>query len=105
MTASAFREQFLHNQGVVLDAVGRVGNSLIDDPRPWTKKLDGLGSVGWRRDDPQWQGRAIVGGTVHKGRQNVLLTGALIKMKLKIPLGADERRAEEAMKRGKNATG
>jgi DNA sulfur modification protein DndB len=103
MTAGVFRERYLNSQAVVLDAIGRVGNVLIDDPRPWSEKLAGLGDIGWRRDDARWQGRAIVGGAVNKGRQSVILTGALIKSELGVPLGADEQRAEEALKRVSDA--
>ncbi|MEG3172144.1 DNA sulfur modification protein DndB [Sphingomonas sp. ZB1N12] len=100
MTAGTFRETNLHGQAVVLDALGRVGNSLLGDPRPWPEKLKGLGEIRWRRDDPQWEGRAMIGGVVNKGRQSVIMTAAVIKSRLGLPLGADERRAEHALNRG-----
>jgi DNA sulfur modification protein DndB len=103
MTAGAFREEYLHGQAVVLDAIGRVGNALMTDSRPWPEKLKGLGDICWRRDDALWQGRAIVGGVVNKGRQSVILTAAAIKARLGLELAADERRAEEALKRGEHA--
>lgn len=100
ITAANFRQTNLHGQAVVLDALGRVGNSLIGDPRPWAEKLKGLGQIRWERDDPQWEGRAVIGGVVNKGRQNVIMTAAVIKARLGLPLGADERRAEQALNRG-----
>lgn len=99
MTAGAFRAQYLYGQAVVLDALGRVGNGLILDERPWAEKLKGLGKVSWRRDDPVWEGRAVIGGVVSKGRQSVILTAAVIKAALGIELAADERRAEDALRR------
>lgn len=99
MTAGAFRSEFLYGQAVVLDAIGRVGNGLIQDPRSWADKLKGLGAVSWRRDDPVWEGRAVIGGVVNKGRQSVILSSAVIKSALGIELAADERRAEEALGR------
>lgn len=98
-TAASFRETDLHAQAVVLDALGRVGSALLDDPRSWSEKLAGIGGMPWRRDDPLWRGRAVVGGVVTKGRNSVVLTAAAIKTRLGIPLGADERRAEEALGR------
>lgn len=103
MTAGAFRGEYLHGQAVILDAIGRVGNALMTDERPWPEKLKGLGRISWRRDDPAWQGRAIVGGSVTKGRESVILTAALIKSSLGIELGADERRAENALNRHEHA--
>jgi DNA sulfur modification protein DndB len=103
MTAGAFRDEYLHGQAVVLDGIGRVGNALMSDSRPWPEKLKGLGDICWRRDDPLWQGRAVVGGVVNKGRQSVILTAAAIKAQLGLELSADERRAEDAFRRGENA--
>ncbi len=103
MTARAFRESFLHSQAVVLDAIGRVGNGLINAPGDWSRKLKGLRDVGWRRDDPRWQGRAMIGTAVNKGRQSVVLTTALVKAALGIELGADERRAEDGLGRNDRA--
>lgn len=103
MTARAFRDSYLHSQAVVLDAVGRVGNGLIDAPGDWSVKLKGLRDVGWRRDDPRWQGRAMIGTAVNKGRQSVVLTTALVKAALGIELGADERRAEDGLGRNDHA--
>jgi len=103
MTAAAFRGQFLHSQAVALDAIGRVGNALMTDPRSWTEKLKGLGAMPWRRDDQLWQGRAVIGGAVNKGRQSVILTGAAIKTALGVPLAADEIAAEAALGRHSHA--
>ncbi len=99
ITAGAFRGEYLYGQAVVLDALGRIGNGLITDPRPWSEKLKGLGAISWRRDNPVWEGRAVVGGVVNKGRQSVILTAAAIKAALGIELAADEQRAEDALGR------
>lgn len=103
ITAGAFRAEYLYGQAVVLDAIGRVGNGLMADARPWSEKLKGLGAISWRRADPLWEGRAVVGGVVNKGRQSVILTAAAIKSALGIELAADERRAEAALGRGAHA--
>lgn len=103
MTAGAFRAEYLYGQAVVLDAIGRIGNGLIADGRSWPEKLKGLGTISWRRDDPVWEGRAVVGGVVNKGRQSVVLTAAAIKSALGMELAADERRAEDAFGRGVHA--
>ena len=103
MTAGAFRDEYLYGQAVILDALGRVGNALMLDPRSWPEKLKGLGDLSWRKRDPLWEGRAVEGGTIVKGRHNVLLSAAAIKTALGIELAADEQRANDTMQRAKHA--
>jgi DNA sulfur modification protein DndB len=102
LTAGEVREDFIHSHGVVLQALGRVGNSLLHHrPRDWKKALAKLGTIDWRRDNAAlWEGRAMIGGRVSKAQQNVLLTTNAIKQHLGLSLSADELRAEEAYQRG-----
>jgi DNA sulfur modification protein DndB len=101
-TAGDVREDFLHSHGVVLQALGRVGNSLLHhQPKDWKRHLKKLSGVNWRRDNAAlWEGRAMIGGRVSKAQQNVLLTTTAIKKHLELHLTADEVRAEEALRRG-----
>lgn len=104
MTAGAFRSEFLHAHGVVLHALGRVGNALLSrQGRDWRAKLKGLRKIDWRRSLPVWEGRATVGGNVSKSFQNVTLTTNLIKTRLGLALGPEEQRLEDAMARGEYA--
>jgi DNA sulfur modification protein DndB len=104
MTSGALRNQFIHAHGVVLHALGRVGNSLLHRPqKDWKTKLKGLSKLDWHRSSPIWEGRATIGGNVSKSGQNVILTTNLIKTKLGIPLSSDEQRLEDAMMRGEHA--
>jgi len=104
MTAGEFRQQYLHAHGVVLHAIGRVGNTLLHHHESnWRSKLKGLRKVDWRRSLPDWEGRATVGGNVSKNFQNVILTTNLIKDHLRVPLTPEEQRLEDAMTRGKHA--
>ena len=99
MTAGAFRDRFLHAHGVVLHALGRVGNALLHErPGAWVSGLAGLSDVDWRRSCPAWEGRATVGGKVSKSFQNVILTTNYLKSHLGLELGAEERRVEDAAK-------
>lgn len=107
LTAGEVREDFLHSHGVVLQAFGRVGNSLFHHrKRDWKKVLGRLGTLDWRRGNAAlWEGRAMVGGRVSKAQQNVLLTTNAIKQHLGLNLSADETRAEEAYQRGDQRNG
>ena len=107
LTAGEVREDFLHSHGVVLQALGRVGNSLLHhQSKDWKKVLTKLSDVDWRRGNAGlWEGRAMIGGRVSKAQQNVLLTTNAIKNHLGLNLSAEEARAEEALKRGDQQNG
>lgn len=102
LTAGDLREDFLHSHGVVLQALGRVGNSLLHhQPTDWKRPIKKLSGIDWRRGNAQlWEGRAMIGGRVSKAQQNVLLTTNAIKNHLGLDLSADETRAEDAWTRG-----
>jgi DNA sulfur modification protein DndB len=107
LTAGEVREDFIHSHGVVLQALGRVGNSLLHhQPKGWKKTLPKLGKIDWRRGNAGlWEGRAMIGGRVSKAQQNVLLTTNAIKQHLGLNLTADETRAEDALQRGDQSNG
>lgn len=103
-TAGAIRQQCLHAHGVVLHALGRVGNALlIQHEQNWRSKLKSLRKVDWRRSHPSWEGRATLGGNVSKSFQNVILTTNLIKSHLGLALSPEEQRLEDARTRGEHA--
>lgn len=107
LTAGDLREDYLHSHGVVLQALGRVGNSLLHhQPKNWKKSLAGLAGLDWRRGNTAlWEGRAMIGGRVSKAQQNVLLTTNAIKQHLGLNLSAEEARAEDALQRGDGRNG
>lgn len=102
LSAREVREDFIHSHGVVLQALGRVGNALLQNSnRDWRASLNGLSQIDWRRSNAMlWEGRAMIGGRVSKAQQNVLLTTNAIKQRLGLELSAEERRAEDAYQRG-----
>ena len=100
-TAGEVRQDFIHTHGVVLHALGRAGNALLlSHPRDWRKRLPRLKEIDWRRANRKWEGRAMIGGRISKGQNNMLLVTNLIKNKLGLPLSAEEKRIEEAYRRG-----
>ena len=107
LTAGEVREDFLHSHGVVLQALGRVGNGLLHhQSRDWKEVLKKLSSIDWRRGNAGlWEGRAMIGGRVSKAQQNVLLTTNAIKNHLGLKLSAEETRAEDALQRGDQQSG
>lgn len=104
VSAGEIRRDFIHTHGIVLHALGKVGNSLLTSsttPSRWLPKLRRLRSIDWRRTNAAlWEGRAIVGGRVSKSAANVLLTTAAIRAELRLALPEDERRADDAFRQG-----
>ena len=100
MSAGEVRRDFIHSHGVVLQALGQAGNILLKNKRAGLKnQLKPLASIDWNRSNAKiWEGRAMTGGRVSKGGQNVLLTATVIKKKLKLRLSNEEQQAERAIK-------
>lgn len=102
ISAGKVRQDFIHSHGVVLQALARMGNSLIQMyPNDWKNRLSGLRNMDWRRANAiLWEGRALIGGRVCKAQQNVTLTANAIKIHMGIPLSPEEQKVETAFKRG-----
>jgi DNA sulfur modification protein DndB len=106
VTAGEVRTDYIHTHGVVLQALARAGNALIQRyPKQWPKKLANLRDMDWSRANAGlWEGRAMLGGRVSKSQQNVILTTNAIKSHLDLDLSAEEQRVEDAFKRGENGS-
>jgi DNA sulfur modification protein DndB len=101
--AGEVRADFIHSHGVVLHAIGLVGNSILRKQMDIPKILAKLAKIDWRRSNARlWEGRAMIGGRISKGQQNVTLTANAIKNALGISLTPEEQRIEDAFKRGDN---
>lgn len=103
LSAGEIRRDFIHSHGIVLHALGRIGNTLIrgrSTPAGWDRTLRKLERIDWRRDSAMWEGRATLGGRVSKSSGNVLLTTAAIRTALGMPLPPAEQQAEDAFRRG-----
>ncbi|MDM2496030.1 DNA sulfur modification protein DndB [Mycobacteroides abscessus] len=99
ITAGEVRRDFIHTHGIVLHALGKVGNSLLSQGkgvRSWSPALKKLRDVDWHRASSTWEGRAVIGGRVSKSAANVLLTTAAMRAVMGLPLPPDEQRAEDA---------
>jgi DNA sulfur modification protein DndB len=95
MHAVDVRTEFLHTHSIVLTALGRIGNTLLrerEGSADWIAPLRDLHRVDWRRANTAlWEGRAMVGGRVSKAAGQVLLTTAVIRSELGLPLPEEER--------------
>lgn len=103
LVAPEVRKDYIHSHGVALHALGRIGNTLLqesDSPDVWHLKLKPLTSVDWSRTNPDWEGRALVGGRVQKSHHNLTLTVNYLRRHMKLPLTPEEQRVEDAYLRG-----
>ncbi len=102
ITAGEVRRDFIHSHALVLQALGHVGNQLLQKrPQGWRKSLAELKKINWAKSNTKtWEGRAMIGGRISKASQNVTLTTNFIKERLKLPLLPEERQAEEAFQQG-----
>lgn len=106
ISAGEVRREFIHTHGVVLQAVGRAGNALLQRSRSesgWRKRLKKLSQIDWSRGNAAlWEGRALVGGRVSKSGQNVTLTTNTIKQSLDLPLSPEEEELEKSFAKGQH---
>jgi DNA sulfur modification protein DndB len=103
VTAGEVRRDFIHSHGIVLHALGKVGGTLLrrsTKPASWRPYLKHLADIDWRRTNPEWEGRATLGGKVSKSAANVLLTTATIRGALGLELTPEEQRHEDMFDRG-----
>ncbi|WP_369133598.1 DNA sulfur modification protein DndB [Modestobacter sp. I12A-02662] len=103
LSAGEIRRDFIHSHGIVLHALGIIGNSLLrasPSRTSWQKTLKGLRQLDWHRGSVAWEGRAVLGGKVSKSRANVLLTTAAIRNALGLPLPPDEQQIDDNFRRG-----
>lgn len=93
-----FRNDYISSNGVVLEALGLVGNYLYkNSTENWKSALSKVKDIDWHRTNlDDWQGRVIgPTGRIVKSGTYVRLTCNLIKMKLDIPLTKDEVKLEQ----------
>lgn len=91
------RENYLVTQGVVIQALGRIGAYFYEnESADMESTLSGLEQIDWRRSANQWKLRAIrANGRMITSDKAILLTANVIKKNLNIKLNDDEKRREK----------
>ena len=104
LSAGEVRTECIHTHGIVLQALGRIGNAMEIGAAGWDRPLTGLERIDWTRANTDlWEGRAMIGGRVSKSRRSILLTTAAIKHALHMDLTDDEAREELRFEEGGSA--
>src|SRR5438270_3976288 len=96
LAAADLRHDFIHAHGLALHALVILGSSLLAaEPKKWKERLNGLDVVDWSRSNTKlWEGRAMIGGRVSKAHSSVVLTGAVLKRAVSLPLSTEEQKLE-----------
>ena len=95
------RENYIATQGIVIQALGRVGRYFYEHPEVNIEKtLKSLQRVNWKRNDRQWKMRAVrENGRIITNKHAALLIANSIKKTIEIPLSEDEKAEEEKLER------
>lgn len=97
-----FRNDYISSNGVVLEALGLVGNCLyLNNPTDWKEVLSNVKNIDWHRSNlDDWQHRVIgLNGRIVKSATYVRLTNNLIKTKLNLTLTKEEIKLEKDCKK------
>lgn len=97
MSAHNFRNTYINSNGVVLEAIGIIGNYLyINNYSNWKDYIAKLNSIDWNRNNlKDWENRVIApNGRIVKSASYVKLTCILIKIKIGLPLTKEEEELE-----------
>ena len=80
LSPAELRRECIHTHGLVLQALATVGCELIEQfPNDWMSHLKPLHKIDWRKNNPLWEGRAIVQGHVSKSQTSVQETADVIR--------------------------
>ncbi len=97
LSPAKFRREFISSSGVLLEALGIVGNYLYKNHlNVWKDILKNIKYINWNRNNlDDWQNRVIgTNGRIVKSGYYVKLTSNLIKKKLNLPLTREELKLE-----------
>lgn len=95
------REQYIATQAVVIQAFGRVGAFLYENPQYFIdERISTIGKINWKRNADEWHLRVIrSNGRMINNADAILLTANVIKKYMDLPLQVDEQLSEESFLR------
>ena len=97
ITKVDLRENYLSTQGIVIQALGRVGNYFLENSTlNCSDYLGHLQQINWRRSDPIWKLRAInPRGRIITNKSAAILIANVIKTKMGLELNETEQQQEK----------
>ena len=99
ITKVELRENYIATQGIVIQALGRIGYYFNNhDGMPMDKSLSVLGDINWKRSNKQWYMRVINSkGRIITNKNAAILITNVIKNKMGIELSKEELIAEKKL--------
>lgn len=96
ITKVALRENYIATQGIVIQAIGRIGNYFYEHRQDDFKKyVSGLESVNWSRNAEVWYLRVIKSnGRIITNKKAAVLIANILKQTIGIELSVAEEQAE-----------
>ncbi len=101
LSANEFRKNYINAHGVVLVALGHLGNYFYENNiENYKTYLNKLNYIDWSRSNHKyWIGRAITSsGKINKNSTGIKLTCAKIKSLIGIQLSEEEERLEDSLR-------
>lgn len=97
LSPKELRQTYISSNGVVLEALGLLGNYLYcNNKTDWKKLLSSIDQIDWNRNNMDWQYRAIdSNGRIVKNATYIKLTYNMIKQKIGLPLTKEELNYEK----------
>ncbi len=100
LSAKHIKENYFYVYAIALQSIAVVAAELRkSDPDNWKNRLGKISKINWKRDNSEWEGRAMSGGKLTTGANHPTLTINLIKIRLGLPLNASEQKVEKQFKR------
>ena len=98
------REESIHAHSVTFQALGIVGNWLLNNDLQWRSTTKALKDIDWSRGNKiDWDGRCVVNGAMRNSSVATKLTANRIKHYLKIPLTTKEQAEEDKFKHSRQS--
>lgn len=98
VSASQVRQDFIHTHGVILQAIGLVGNELLKRELGVDSHLSRFKKIDWQRANRKlWEGRAMHNGRLSKASTSIALAANAIKKEIGLDLNAEELLLEEQL--------
>ncbi len=89
--ASDVRERSIATSGVVLHAIGRVGNKLLSEhPGDWKPYMAKLATIDWNRYAPEWENKVVFDNKINKSTKSIIYAAIFIKQRLGLSLDHEE---------------
>ena len=96
VTAAELRKNYVNAHTNLLNALGIVGNILINEyPKDWKEKIRGLQKIDWTRNNIEWEGRLLQKGRMLKNKLGVNLAVNTILENCGIKLSQDRLEFEK----------